>query len=143
MERKNYLEEELTREEKGYLKKAVESARKLYLKKNLEYLKLTKIDLTENIIDEQDSVLDIVIKKSETEVNSAIGFEKEFSDPRLYNFIKALSYEEKMMLFSLYKENKSIRRVAKENKIDKNTVKRRKDKLMSIIEKILRGDANV
>lgn len=143
MKRKNYLEEELTKEEKAYLKKTVESARKLYLKKNLEYIKLTKINLDDSIIAEQDSVLDIVIKKSESELNSAIEFEKEFSDPRLYKFIKALSYKEKMMLFALYKENKSIRCIAKENNIDKNTVKRRKDKLISVIEKILRGEKNV
>ncbi|HBC84723.1 MAG TPA: hypothetical protein DCZ30_04760 [Clostridiales bacterium] len=67
----------------------------------------------------------------------------EFSDSKLYRYIKALSYDEKMMLFSLYKKNKSIRLVAKEQKIDKDTVRRRRDHLLNEIKNILGDENNV
>lgn len=62
MERKNYLEEDLTKEEKVYFEKAVISARKLYIRKNYKFLTTSTTELTENLLDEGDSVLDIVIK---------------------------------------------------------------------------------
>lgn len=143
MERKNYLVEELTKEEKVYFEKAVISARKLYIKKNYDYLTLKKVELTEDFIDQNYTVLDIVIRKFEEEIDSAIEFEKVFSDPKLYKFVKALSDDEKMMLFSLFKKEKSIRKYAKEKGVDKNTIKRRRDKLLNIIEKIIGADKNV
>lgn len=48
-----------------------------------------------------------------------------------------------MMLFSLYKKNKSIRLVAKEQKIDKDTVRRRRDHLLNEIKNILGDENNV
>ena len=38
MERKNYLQEELSKEEKSYLKKLIINVRKKYIKNNYEYL---------------------------------------------------------------------------------------------------------
>lgn len=143
MERKNYLEEDLTKEEIVYFEKAVISARKLYIRKNYKFLTTSTTELTENLLDEGDSVLDIVIKKCLREINSAIEFEKEFSNDKLYDFVKALSLDEKMMLFSLFKKNKSIRSYAKEKGLDKNTVKRRRDKLLKVIKNIIGDDGNV
>ncbi|MBR2588368.1 MAG: hypothetical protein IKD77_04070 [Bacilli bacterium] len=143
MERKNYLEEDLTKEEKVYFEKAVISARKLYIRKNYKFLTTSTTELTENLLDEGDSVLDIVIKKCLKEINSAIEFEKEFSNDKLYDFVKALSLDEKMMLFSLFKKNKSIRSYAKEKGLDKNTVKRRRDKLLKVIKNIIGDEGNV
>lgn len=143
MERKNYLVEELTKEEKAYFEKVVISAKNKYLKKNYDYLTLKKVELTEDIIDQSDTVLDIVIRKFEEDIDSAIEFEKEFSDPKLYKFIKALSDDEKMMLFSMFKKGKSIRRYAKEKGVDKNTIKRQKSRLLDIIKKIIGDDENV
>ncbi len=143
MERKNYLEEDLTKEEKLYFEKAVVSARRLYIRKNYKFLTTSTTELTENLLDEGDSVLDIVIKKCLREINSAIEFEKEFSNDKLYDFVKALSLDEKMMLFSLFKKNKSIRSYAKEKGLDKNTVKRRRDKLLKVIKNIIGDDGNV
>ena len=97
----------------------------------------------ENIVDEQCSVLDIVINKCEEEINSAIEFEKSFSNIKVYKIIKALSYDEKMMLFYLYKQNKSVRATAKLQNIDKDTIRRRKNKILKIIEKILGDEENV
>lgn len=143
MERKNYLVEELSKEEKAYFEKAIISARNNYIKKNYNYINSNIEELSENIVDEQCSVLELVIKKCEAEICSAIKFELEFSDPKLYRYIKALSYDEKMMLFSLYKKNKSIRLVAKEQKIDKDTVRRRRDHLLNEIKNILGDENNV
>lgn len=143
MERKNYLLEELTKEEKAYLKKAIISARNNYLKKNLKFINSEIEELSESIIDDQCSVLDIVIKKCEEEINSAIEFEKSFSNNKVYRFIKALSYDEKMMLFYLYKKNKSLRSIAETQNIDKDTVRRRRDKILDIIKNILEDGENV
>ena len=96
-----------------------------------------------NIVDEQSSVLNIVINKCEEEINSAIEFEKSFSNIKVYKIIKALSYDEKMMLFYLYKQNKSVRATAKLQNIDKDTVRRRRDKILKIIKSILEADENV
>ena len=38
MERKNYLYEELSKEERGYLKKIVTNTRKKYIKDNYNYI---------------------------------------------------------------------------------------------------------
>ena len=38
MERKNYLQEELSKEEKAYLKKLILNVRRKYIKVNYEYL---------------------------------------------------------------------------------------------------------
>ena len=47
MERKNYLQEELSKEEKSYLKKLIINVRKKYIKNNYEYLNsITILDLT-------------------------------------------------------------------------------------------------
>ena len=42
MERKNYLQEELSKEEKSYLKKLIINVRKKYIKNNYEYLTTKK-----------------------------------------------------------------------------------------------------
>ena len=45
MERKNYLQEELSKEEKSYLKKLIINVRKKYIKNNYEYLNSKEINL--------------------------------------------------------------------------------------------------
>lgn len=143
MERKNYLLEELSEEEISYLKKIVISAKNDYLKKNYNYLNMEVSNLSENIVDDQYSVLELVIEKYEAEIKSAIEFEKVFSYPKLYKIVKALSLEEKMVLFSLFKENRSIRATAKELKIDKNTVLAKRNRVFNIIKDLLGDDENV
>lgn len=139
MGRKNYLIEELTKEENDYIKKTIKSAKIDYLRKNKKFFNTELCDEMESIVDEQCSVLDTVIKKWDEETSSAIEFEKAFSDVKIYKVIKALSYNEKMMLFYLYQKNRSVRETAKLQNIDKDTVRRRRDKILKIIENIL-GD---
>ena len=139
MKRKNYLIEELTKEENDYIKKTIKSAKIDYLRKNIKFFNTELCDEMESIVDEQCSVLDTVIKKWDEETSSAIEFEKAFSDVKIYKVIKALSYNEKMMLFYLYQKNRSVRETAKLQNIDKDTVRRRRDKILKIIENIL-GD---
>lgn len=129
-----------TKEERSYIKETVRSAKIEYLKKNTKFFEKESCELQENIVDEQCSVLDIVINKCEEEINSAIEFEKAFSDVKIYKVIKALSYNEKMMLFYLYQKNKSVRETAKLQNIDKDTVRRRRDKILKIIENILEDE---
>ena len=139
MGRKNYLIEELTKEENDYIKKTIKSAKIDYLRKNIKFFNTELCDEMESIVDEQCSVLDTVIKKWDEETSSAIEFEKAFSDVKIYKVIKALSYNEKMMLFYLYQKNRSVRETARLQNIDKDTVRRRRDKILKIIENIL-GD---
>lgn len=140
MGRKNYLIEELTKEENDYIKKTIKSAKIDYLRKNIKFFNTELCDEMESIVDEQCSVLDTVIKKCDEETSSAIEFEKAFSDVKIYKVIKALSYNEKMMLFYLYQKNKSVRETAKLQNIDKDTVRRRRDKILKIIENILEDE---
>ena len=139
MKRKNYLIEELTKEENDYIKKTIKSAKIDYLRKNIKFFNTELCDEMESIVDEQCSVLYTVIKKCDEETSSAVEFEKAFSDVKIYKVIKALSYNEKMMLFYLYQKNRSVRETAKLQNVDKDTVRRRRDKILKIIENIL-GD---
>ena len=86
---------------------------------------------------EGESVLDIIINKCENEIKSAVEFEKVISDSKLYYAIKALSLREKMVLFSLYKENKSINVIAMEMNLERTTIWRIKatarDKIMKYL----------
>ena len=105
MERKNYLVEELSNEEKSYLKRIIINTRKKYIRDNYNYINSSSVQLfdCENI--EAESVLDEILNRCEKEIKSAMEFEKVMSDKKLYYVVKALSFDEKMVLFSLYKEN--------------------------------------
>lgn len=144
MERKNYLLEELTKEENRYLKIMVTNVRKKYIRDNYEYINNNNVDLYDCINFESESVLEAVINKYEEEIKSAIEFEKIISNEKLYNIVKALSLEEKMVLFSLYKENKTINQIAVEMKVERTTIWRIKSKALDkIMKKLLGGNQNV
>lgn len=144
MERKDYLVEELSKEEKSYLKSLIINVRKKYIRDNYESLNNKYIDLYDCINLESESVLDVVINKCENEIKSAIEFEKMISNENLYNIIKTLSLKEKIVLFSLYKEHKSINQTALEMKIERTTAWRIKSKALDKIAKgLLGGKQNV
>ena len=117
MERKNYLQEELSKEEKSYLKKLILNVRRKYIKDNYEYLNSKDVnwDTFEDI--ECSSLFDAVLNKCVDELKSALEFERLFCDEKLYNVTKALSVKEKMVLFALYKEEKGINQIANEMNI--------------------------
>jgi len=144
MERKDYLIEKLTKEENKYIKTLVTNVKRKYIRNNYAYLNNSNIDLYDCVNLEGDSVLETVINKCEEEIKSAIEFEKIICDEKLYKIVKALSLREKMVLFSLYKENKSINQIAVEMKLERTTVWRIKNKALDrIMKKMLGGNKNV
>lgn len=144
MERKNYLLEKLSNEEKLYLKKVVINIRRKYIRDNYEHLNNCNLELYENELTDETTVLETVILRCEDAIRNAIEFEKVISDPKLYNIVKALSLKEKMVLFALYKENKTINQIALEMKIDRTTAWRIKSKALDKIMKyIIGGNENV
>jgi len=142
MERKDYLQEELSKEEKSYLKKLILNVRRKYIKDNYEYLNSKDVnwDTFEDM--ECSSLFDTVLNKCVDELKSAIEFERLFCDEKLYNITKALSIKEKMVLFALYKERKSINQIANEMNVERTTIWRIKNKAQEKITKNLLGGNN-
>lgn len=144
MERKNYLENELTKEEKLYLKKVILNTRRLYIRDNYDFINSTNIECYDIEDIETESLLDAVINKCEREIESAVEFEKVISDSKMYKAIKALSLKEKIVLFSLYKENKTINQIAFEMNLCRKTIWNIKSKALDKIMKyIIGGEKNV
>ena len=139
MERKNYLVEKLSEEEKSYLKRIIINERKRYIRDNYNYINNKNVNIYELTNVEADSVLEAVINRYEKEVESAVEFEKVFSNDKLYYGIKALSLKEKIVLFSLYKQNKTINQIALEMKTDRTTIWRIKNKTIDKLMKYLIG----
>lgn len=141
MERKDYLREELTKEEKLYLQTVISNTKKRYIRDNYEQINHTNIDFSSCINTSSESILEIVINKCVEEIETAIEFEKIVSNEKLYHIVKALSLREKVVLFSLYKENKSINQIAKEMRVERTTVWRIKgNALDKIMKKLLGGN---
>lgn len=144
MEKKNYLLGELSKEEKVYLKKIILNARRLYIKNNYDILNKKDINW-DNCADlEGESVLSTVLNRCMDELITAVEFEKAISDDRLYNIVKALSLKEKMVLFGLYKEEKTVKQIAEELNFSTKTISRKKaDIHRKILEQLLGGKRNV
>ncbi len=144
MERKNYLKEELSREEKAYLMRIIVNVRKKYIRDNYDYINRTDINWDSCADMESESLFETVLNNCVNELKSAIEFEKLFSDEKLYNIAKALSKKEKMVLFSLYKENKSVNQTAIDMKLSRSTIWRIKNEAQEkIMKKLLGGNKNV
>ena len=139
MERKNYLVEPLSNEEKLYLKKVIVNTRKKYIRDNYNYINSTNVQLFSCADVEAESVLEEVLNKCEREIKSAMEFEKVMSSEKLYGVVKALSFEEKMVLFSLYKENKTTNQIALEMKKDRTSIWRIRNKALNKIMRRLIG----
>lgn len=122
MKRKDYLNEELSKEEKLYLKRIVMTAKNKYIERNHHYINDTTILNDETVFSRGDTILDSVLVRVQDDIDSAIEFEKTLSDPRLYNIVKMLSLKEKEVLFYLYKKQKSINETADIMKIHRETV---------------------
>ena len=144
MKRKNYLQEELSKEEKSYLKKLILNVRRKYIKDNYEYL--NSIDINWDTLEDVEcsSLFDAVLNKCVDELKSALEFEKLFCDEKLYNIVKALSVKEKTVLFALYKEEKEVNQIANELNVERTTIWRIKNKAQEkIIKNLLGGNENV
>ena len=140
MERKDYLLEELSKEEKLYLKRIVMTAKNKYFEKNYNYINNTSMFVDEIVSAGEESVLDAVLEKCQEEVKSAREFEKTLSNPSLYNIVKALSLREKEVLFYLYKKQKSINETAVIMGLDRKTIRKYRDEAhRKIAEKLING----
>lgn len=140
MKGKNYLLEELSKEEKLYLKKIVMTARNKYFEKNSNYINNTNILIEEITSTMEVSVLETVLQKCQEEVESSDEFEKTLSNPTLYNIVKALSLREKEVLFYLYKKQKSMNEIAAIMHLDRKTVRKYRDKAQNtIVNNLLNG----
>lgn len=140
MERKDYLVEELSKEEKLYLKRIVMTAKNKYFEKNYNYINNTSMFVDGIVSAVEESVLDAVLEKCQEEVKSAREFEKTLSNPSLYNIVKALSLREKEVLFYLYKKQKSMNETAVIMGLDRKTIRKYRDEAhRKIAEKLING----
>ena len=143
-DKRDYLIEKLTREENIYLKKVVINVRNKYIRDNYDYLQNKSINIDDTLLVDDASVLDMVINKCEEEIKSAVEFEKIISNRKLYNSAKVLSFKEKMVLFSLYSQNKSVNQISKEMGIARETVWRIRNRILDkLMKSILGGNENV
>ena len=140
MERKDYLVEELSKEEKLYLKRTVMTAKNKYFERNDNYINNTSMFVDGIVSAGEESVLDAVLEKCQEEVKSAREFEKTLSNPSLYNIVKALSLREKEVLFYLYKKQKSMKETAVIMGLDRKTIRKYRDEAhRKIAEKLING----
>ncbi len=140
MERKNYLTEELSKEEKAYLKRIIMTAKNKYFEKNNDYINNTTMLIDEIVPASEYSILDTILERCQQEVDSVIEFEKTLLNPKLYNIIKALSLCEREVLFNLYWKERSINETAERMQLDRKTVRKYRDRAQTIItEKLLNG----
>lgn len=140
MERKDYLLEELSKEEKLYLKRIVMTAKNKYFERNYNYINNISMFVDGIVSAVEESVLDAVLEKCQEEVKSAREFEKTLSNPSLYNIVKALSLREKEVLFYLYKKQKSMNETAVIMGLDRKTIRKYRDEAhRKIAEKLING----
>ena len=140
MERKDYLVEELSKEEKLYLKRIVMTAKNKYFERNYNYINNTSMFVDGIVSAVEESVLDSVLEKCQEEVKSAREFEKTLSNPSLYNIVKVLSLREKEVLFYLYKKQKSMNETAVIMGLDRKTIRKDRDEAhRKIAEKLING----
>lgn len=143
MERKDYLLEDLSKEEKSYLRSIIVSAKNTYLRRNWNNINMSE-ELKEDIVDSSDNLLETIFADYEKNMRNIAEFENLFSNITVYKIIKALSLQEKMVLFLLYKENKSVLEVSSEMKIRRETVWRIKTKVQDkILKSLLGGNKDV
>lgn len=140
MKGKDYLKEELSKEEKVYLKKIVRTARYNFIEKlNRDGNEYT-VELNEKIIFDKESIVTDVLENCIKELESAISFEETLSNPLLYKYVKQLSAREKKIIFYLFWQNKQINEVAEIMKINRKTVRENRDKALAKIgEKLIKG----
>ena len=142
MERKDYLKQELSKEEKIYLKTLIVNVRNRYIRKNYKFINNMFVEYSEMKITDSESLLDTILYKFERELKSASEFEKIiYNNDKLYKIVRALSLKEKTMLFYLYYEEKEIKEVSKIMNISLATAYRRKEQLLNkIIKRLLKEE---
>ena len=133
MEDKNYLKESLSKEEKSDLKRIIMTARNKFFEKNYAVINYRNASIDDTVIKDEISMVDVIIEKYQDDIESAMEFERVFSNPKLYRIVKALSLKEKEVLFYLYKEQKSLTETSRIMKVSLSTIIRLRDKAHSKI----------
>lgn len=140
MKGKDYLKEELSKEEKVYLKKIVRTARYNFVEKLSRDSNEYTVPLNEKIAIDKDSIVNDVLENCLRELESAINFEETLSNPLLYKYVKQLSLREKKIIFYLFWQNKQINEVADIMNINRKTVRENRDRALAKIgEKLIKG----
>ena len=140
MERKDYLVEELSREENSYLKRIVMTAKDKYMERNYVHINNTILGI-DNMIILEESVLDEILQKCVEEIKSAVEFEKSLLNPKLKDIVNTLSLNEKRILFYLHKQNMPIKEIKSLMNIDRGTVRRLRDRAYkTIAQNLIKGD---
>lgn len=132
---KNYLVDKLSKEENVYLKRIVLTARDKYIQRNYNYINNKNTNYYDETLVTQDTVLDNVLEKSLKEAKSAQEFEKALINSEISTYSKGLDKREKMVLFYLYWENKTINEIAKIMNIYRGTVRKIRNKAHEKIAK--------
>ena len=133
MTRKNYLKEELSKEEKVYLKRIIMTKRSDYIEKQCKDVNEQTVVLNEKIVADKESIIGDILEGCLKELESAINFEDTLSNPLLYKYVKKLSLKEKKILFFIFWQNKQINEIAEIMKINRKTVTRIKEKALKKI----------
>ena len=68
MERKDYLKQELSKEEKIYLKTLIVNVRNRYIRKNYKFINNMFVEYSEMKITDSESLLDTILYKFEREL---------------------------------------------------------------------------
>lgn len=144
MERKNYLTEKLSKEEISYIRRIIINKRNKFIRDNYVEINGLNSDIFELVNVGEDSVLEAVIEKCQNEIKSAVEFEKVISNPILFNVVRALSLDEKMMLFLLFSEKKQIQEIAKIKNKSRSAIWRETRKLFrKILKELVGGNEDV
>lgn len=96
--RKDYTKVSLTMYEKKYLECIIINTKNMYLRKNRELIDNPAISLNEDVIFSEENSFEEVEIEEQNNVKKE-EFEKTFTNPDLYNVIKALPIEERDVLF--------------------------------------------
>lgn len=134
MERKDYINEKLSKEEKAYLKRIILTARNSYFEKNKKASKFN-LPLNEKILIENSNIIEDILDICLQEVELAQEFEKILSNPLLSKYFKTLSLKEKEVLFYTFSKRMKVKEIAKKMKLHKSTIERIKNKALNKIAK--------
>ena len=137
--RRDYLIVDLSKEEKKYLIRIAVSTRNKYIRDNYDYLNIKTVELKDNIPSNDTFVLETIINKCEEKIKTVDQFEQLITDKRLYKSVRALSLKEKIVLFSLYIQNKTINQTAQEMGIARQTVWRTEKRAIRKLLKYMLG----
>ncbi len=121
---KNYLVDKLSKQENVYLKRIVLTARNKYIERNYNYINSKNTNYYDETLVTEDMVLDNVLERCLKEAKSVQEFEKALSNSEISTYSKGLDKKEKMVLFYLYWEDKTINEIAKIMNIYRGTVRK-------------------